>query len=471
MKYIKQFISEYSLLLLLFGLVSCSGDDYEDKGDDKDDGLVSLTINIGTEDTSETRAYGGDSNAEAGEFMNTLVIFIVNSDGYVEKKINATTDTENFTPTVSGKGGCATSYTTTVEGIIPGTKTFYVFSNMDNVYAVGNTSTTIGDVLSGIKEGGTWSTYGIDSYVVSNPADGIDLSTKFIPMSVKATGSGTGTISLTLVRLVSKVNASLANNSGGDITINSFTMSSFADRVSLFDEYAATDIVYDKSYTISNISKTLANGATHTFEPFYRNETKGTSPFTVEVSVGDQTMTGTTSTTSIERNSILPLAMTLGNELYLTINAYIAPIGVLPITVYAKSTSDLITGEQNISVELPEGCTFSIEGSTQVTQDIAWNWVLADGTSAQDIQITSAATANPIEGYITAVSGKTLTLNYSVTSPKTVSGTLTITTKGLEDFDITQSSSSSAPMFRSSSLFRWCAEPSRYELVNLFDMK
>lgn len=468
MKYIKQFISEYALFLLLFGLVSCSSDDYEEKGDDKDDGLVSLTINIGTEDTSETRTYGGDTNAEAGEFMNTLVIFIVNNDGKVEKKIDATTDTDNFTPTVSGKGGCATSYTTTVEGIIPGTKTFYVFSNMDNVYAVGNTSTAIGEVLSGIKEKDTWPT-DIDSYVVSNPADGIDLSTKFIPMSVKATGSGTGTISLTLVRLVSKVNASLANSSGGAITIKNFTMSSFADRVSLFDDYTATGIEYN-SYTSSISETTLASDGTYTFPTFYVNETKGDTPFTVTVGVGEQTMTGTTTTTSISRNSILPLAMTLGNELYLTIKAYIAPIGVLPITVYAKSTTDILSGTQSITADLPEGCTFSISGSIQVTQNITWNWSVAEASS-QDIKITSVATANPIEGYITAASGKTLVLNYSVTSPKATTGTLTITTKGLENFTTTQSSSSAAPMFRSSSLFRWGAEPSRYELVNLFDMK
>jgi len=99
-------------LSMPIGCVQESGTEYP--GSETDGAATAVvTLQVGAAGNVQTRAYGGDGAAIAGEFMNTLELFIVDGQGVVEKVIRATGDA-NFVPEDNGRGGCETDYSTTV---------------------------------------------------------------------------------------------------------------------------------------------------------------------------------------------------------------------------------------------------------------------------------------------------------------------------------------------------------------------
>lgn len=169
--------------------------------------LEKVSVVIGAANISETKAYHGDEYAQAGEFIHSLHLLIVNENKEIERHIyfDGTGDAE------AAKGNLA-QYSTTIESLPPGKKTFYAFANMEKAY-VKDKSSTLDALLKGddFKEGKTLPDE-LSTYVIENPKnglyDGIKNKTAFIPMSVKqeVNVSVDGQrITISLVRLVAKV--------------------------------------------------------------------------------------------------------------------------------------------------------------------------------------------------------------------------------------------------------------------------
>ena len=463
-------------LFLLVGLVACS-EETDGGGDEPevDPRLEAVTLHIGASETATTRAFGGDENARKGEFMNTLRVFIVDAEGMIEKVITAT-DSATFKEDIRTEGaGCVTNYTTTVD-LLPGVKTIYAFANMDNVKRINATDdTTFDNELKELKEGDKWTN--LSDCVLSDPAKDIDLTTNFIPMSVQQSVDLTvdnQQVSVALVRLVGRVDV-VVNNQQGEVTVSKLTLSDFADRVSLFEQTGETKIAPNETqyndyvHDFGETGLTIPNATTTPFEldTFYVNETFGrTEAFAVSLELANGTMlNGNTVASNIERNHILPLQLNLSNlDIILTITAQIAPIGGYPVTVYTDEAS--LTN--NYQITLPEGCIFTISGKLQSSgsgeQNItSWSWWIGEeNVTSNDVVVLDSAVKNTnddISGHVTALPGQTATLNFQVYSPNAKSGTLTITTEALKDWDEYETVTRA--------LTRWLANPRWYEPVRL----
>lgn len=211
------------LFVLLGGLPACTkeigGEDSEivtPPDIDENTELEAVTIRIGAAETAETKAMHGDENAVEGEFIHSLHLFIVGHDetkgDTIAKHITVTPASEDLTAEQQAEAeiGNLPQYSTTID-IMPGTYTFYAFANME--YAMISENENMETKLSDLIEGGTWTD--LSSVVINNPAANVDIASgNYIPMSVSQTfdlSADGQRISLSLVRLVAKVRATLTN--------------------------------------------------------------------------------------------------------------------------------------------------------------------------------------------------------------------------------------------------------------------
>lgn len=505
-KTIKQYIGCFGVLLGLICLTACSEegggtiDPTPEPIPEEDPMLESVRLSIGASGSVETRAYGGDENAVEGEFIHTLRVFIVNEGGVIEKAIMAN-DLLDADDEALAKVGNLTLFTTIVD-VEPGRKTIYAFANMDKANLVGETETetnptTMESVLDGLEEGETWPSSEMSAYVIADPASDINDNLKevamdeggtewrpdatkgyFIPMSVEQevdlTTSGQN-VEILLVRLVSKVKASIMNRQGNTVSISNIKMGTFHKNVALFEDGTVDHVVsmtYEKSYSESPIKVPTNLESAMELPVFYINETvkMDDTPFTISLTIDSEEMSGETQTISIPRNHVLPLALSLSNvNLKLNITAQVAPIGGYPVTVSLSDPS--LTDIYHIN--LPEGCTFAMTGVFKPSfgNDITANFTvdLADG-SATDVVIidtnTESAGAETIEGHVTALSGQSATLDYVANATGSAlrsTGSLVIHTVKLQDQGTTY------PEYKSvgTRAVEWLATPRWYEPVHL----
>lgn len=474
------------LLLLLGGLPACTkeigGDDSEivtPPDIDENTELEAVTIRIGAAETAETKAMHGDENAVEGEFIHSLHLFIVDNQNVITKHIAVTSESEDLSAEQQAEAaiGNLPQYSTTID-ILPGTYTFYAFANMENAKATTETADqTLDDKLSTLKEGNPWAE--INDLIIDNPAEKVNLEKKmYIPMSVSQTfdlSADGQRISLSLVRLVAKVRATLHNDRGSDISVTKLEMvGSYASAVPLFPseqhEVVTQDqVIYTKDFTDSPIQVSSNNA--HTFDDIYINETFDGS-FALNLTIDKNVYEGILKATNISRNHILPVALTLSNtNLVLEIKAQVAPIGGYPVTVYTGDAS--LTNE--FKIELPEGCTFTINGA--FTPEVGtsepvtvWQWTVP-ATSTSFVHLENSTEKEdgtwvldndniPLLGYLTALPGQqNILLNYLVSMPTRMDGTLTIETVPLNDWDEYQLSTRS--------LIQWGEAPRWYEAVGL----
>lgn len=450
-------------VLGLVGFVACSEDNGEFP-DVPDGDLCSLTIQLGAANNQETRV-GVDGNALEGEFINSLWVFITDDNGVVEKKL---TLAEGSTSTVSpstAAGGNILEWRHTIEDLPVGEKIIYAFANMEEVSPV-NENQSMSALLGGISEGNNLSS-AVDRLVINNPASTVNIASgQYIPMSLKekVTVTGDQTIRVELVRLVGRVNIQLTNSKASSVTVTSFTMGQFANKVALMPEGIAADVVYDLVCPTSFESLTINGGEFKTFQ-FYVNETKNANA-TTGFSIGLETDDGkkysaTTTRTAIPRNNILPLNLTISeSDLNLVVMAYIAPIGGYPVQVY---TSSGLTGKAEYNVTLPEGCSFQVSGTladnTPGTCELSY-----DGTIYQNKNIEIDATDNSV-AYVTALPDLADITPLKVSfidnnNDVRATCTLNVSTESLKDWG-------EGGYLISSSLRQWQAKPTLYELVPL----
>ena len=357
-----------------------------------------VSIRVGASDNVETKA-GDDPNALDHEFINELCVFVVDG-GKIEQKFQASSTDENGT--FSGEPSTGDAYEwRSNEFVLPaGKKTIYAFANWSTVNdAFWNAiiAKSVGDPLNDTDL----------AITIDNPAGKVDLTSetdkKFIPMSVKQEVNVTvdQTIRVELVRLVGRVNIQLKNAKASQVSVTSFTMGQFANKVALMPEGTAAEVKFNQSYSTSFKSLTINGGESKTFQ-FYVNETKNDTPFSIKLTADNKNYSATTTrTTAIPRNHILPLNLTISeSDLNLVVTAYIAPIGGYPVQVY---TSSGLTGKAEYNVTLPEGCSFQVTGTlangTQGTCVLSY-----DGTTDQNENIEIDA-ANKSMAYVTALPG------------------------------------------------------------------
>lgn len=437
------------IVLALLGGAACSGEEPLPEPEptpivpepEEDDGILeAVTITIGASNTIETR-FNDDPNALEHEFMNSLIAFIVNADT-IEAVINPT----DLDPEGTGN---VNLYSQKVD-ITPGPKTIYAFANMDKVKRVGeDTETSFLTTLRGLKVGDKWPT-AYATAVIDDPAATVNFEGDdpgFIPMSLKEEVTVTvagQSVSLSLVRLVSRVSVELSNRQGTAITVKDFKMSDFADRVNLFaSETAPADITY-KSYPFEDGTTsgdlTVEHNTTAEIATFYINETLdrqvAETPFELSLTVGEKEMTGQTVCTSIPRNHILPLTLSLSDtHVGLAVVAQVAPIGGYPFEVYLSGEDQLpVNGNVgNYAVALPEGCVFTvtgtIEGSSGTSTPITnWTW-----TNNCENLVETSVNGSVLTGYLAALPEQKAQLSFSITTPVAGEGTLTIQTKAVGD--------------------------------------
>ncbi len=462
------------LLVLLGGLPACTkeigGDDSEivtPPDIDENTELEAVTIRIGAAETAETKAMHGDENAVEGEFIHSLHLFIVGHDtennvDTIAKHITVTPEFGDLTDEQKAEAaiGNLPQYSTTID-IMPGTYTFYAFANMENATTSDNEN--METKLSALAEGGIWTD--LSSVVIDNPAANVDIANKkYIPMSVSQTfdlSADGQRVSLSLVRLVAKVRATLTNKQGKDVEVSALSMSGLASSVPLFKQASPNNPAGDNPWTYEQTftpSVMITNDGVHTFADFYVNETTG-GGMNLSLTIDNVEYQGLLTTQFLERNHVLPVALNLSNQnLVLDITAQVAPIGGYPVEVVLGDPS--LT--ENYAITLPEGCTFSIEGAFQPQAGepiniTKWLWTLPEENTVVGL-LDPTGEAIPLEGYVTALPGQTATLNFTVIQPNRLTGTLTITTKEVGD----------APWKGNTrSLTQWGEAPRWYEAVRL----
>lgn len=448
------------IVLALLGGAACSGEEPLPEPEptpivpepEEDDGILeAVTITIGASNTIETR-FNDDPNALEHEFMNSLIAFIVNGDT-IEAVINAT-ETEAFQQSLKEMDpGNVNLYSQKVD-ITPGTKTIYAFANMDKVKRIAEAEGNSPDeesfeaTLKTLKVGDKWPKE-YENAVIDNPAAAVNFEEEgFIPMSLKEEVTVTvagQSVSLFLVRLVSRVSVELSNRQGTAITVKDFKMSDFADRVNLFASETAPAGVTYKSYPFEGDAAgklTIPHNTTAEIATFYINETLGRqetgASFELSLKVGEKEMKGKTSCNSIPRNHILPLTLNLSDtHVGLAVVAQVAPIGGYPFEVYLSGEDQLPVNDNvgDYAVALPEGCVFTvtgtIEGSSGTSTPITdWTWT----NENENLNlIETSLRDNVLTGHITALPEQKVKLSFSITTPVAGEGTLTIQTKAVGD--------------------------------------
>ena len=120
-----RYIYHIVLAFLFINLVACS-DSENDSTIDSFDESCTLSIQIGAQGSTQTRA-GDDDNALEHEFIHTLCVFIVDADGNIEKKLMTTDGTATGELTT----GDAYQWRSSEFTLPTGEKTIYAFANWE----------------------------------------------------------------------------------------------------------------------------------------------------------------------------------------------------------------------------------------------------------------------------------------------------------------------------------------------------
>ena len=374
MKEIKYFI--YGLgLLFASAFAACSDSEEDIPVPPVEKETCSLTIQLGAEGAAETRV-GGDQNAKTGEFINTLWVFVTNTEGVIEAKFNLNDGSSTYISEATDKNtpnGNISQWMHTVENIPTGEKYIYAFANMDNVSETTN-STNMKTLLDDFDANENLS---VDNLIISDPAGNVDITHgEYIPMSLKekVTITGDQTIYVELVRLVSRVDVTIRKSKAEDVALQTLSMENFADQVSLIQGSTVTiPTPYSTSVSVDLSGKSIITENPEATTYFYVNETNS-DDYTVTLTTGTEadaeTYTGLLSltdpnTTGIPRNHYLPLILNIGDSKFV-VEIYVAPIGGYPRNVLADG--DLLDPSTTSTVEVPEGCSFRVRDSEDATK-------------------------------------------------------------------------------------------------------
>lgn len=400
---------------------------------------VQLNITAEEEHSLNTR------NTEVGqnhEYINTLCVLLVKGGKVVKKLL------PDLSANAAAKTGDLKNYTSELFELESGGYTVYAFANMYDTY-LAEWST-----ISGLAEEADVSSVDFSNMVLTNPAEKLDFTTYFIPMSAKqdvTVDASTRSISIGLDRLVSKIRINVTPT---DVKVNSLTFGGCANGVKLFaDGGTASSIAYDveKTMNFTDPQSTVAD--------FYVNATEESGhPFSVELTTNEYsgtTYVAETERSELPRNSIFPLTLLLNQYgLKLEAQCWVSPIGHVPVPVKVSLDPD------TYEVVVPEGCQFAFTVNSVQTSD---GTVVTTPSSKWTIQSSTipgiafdGATENvqTVRGHISATVGQTYDLGAEVSwtaGGKTYRRfyTVRLTVGDITDFEFASSSRLLRPEFLS----------------------
>ncbi len=360
-----------------------------------------------------------DPYAVDGEFMNTLCVFVVNSNNEIEAKFGP----DILDGYVEAQTGDLTDWTSDRIVLTTGAKTIYAFSNWETADSEDNKWAAL--IAKGVGETITEDDL---NFVVDDPASKVDIANgKYIPMSgkeevtitVKDLNYNPELIEVGLDRLVGKVTIAVNGDSETAVQLGDFTFTGWADKVPMMSDDPTT--TYEYEYTGSyeaTLDKTINAGETSsvTIATFYVNETyrpetsDGYDGFEITLKTNQyegMTYTATTARTEIQRNHIYPILLTLDTyELVLTPTVWTSILGVDAEVEY---DSPIYFADDTYYITLLEvTSTFSITPSlvkvsnnTTTPVEATWDWTYLN----KDIDESTSS----VDGSTSAITVTTLT--------------------------------------------------------------
>lgn len=367
--------------LLAFLTFGCASGERGANGDPDLPDLVEVDLQVGVSDASgalQTKA--SDANALEGEQINSLVVFIVDASGKVEKK---------FQPDLTGdeqaKVGNLTNWSSGSFEITGGVKQIYAFANWESL-----NDETLNRVI-GTAEGQDMPSPPV-SVSWESGVYNIPTTKKFLPMSVQEEWvPAKGVKPIYLVRLVSRLRVKMLNRTSHPITVTNLTLGKFNTAGNLFEKdkfLALTGSGYSIEKPFEE-NKQLAVSESIESAWYYVNESEATDGFKVELkTISDKHLTGDnphqgtkyTALRQIPRNHFwnLNIEFTPYKLTLLSVSNENPPIGGYPessvtsegitdlvCTVYGGGPftiiiEKLVSQEENGDVDLSDQVTWSI---------------------------------------------------------------------------------------------------------------
>lgn len=382
-------------VMSLVALASCS----EEQGGPVNtaDDYVELRMNVSTRaggDGSATGYAGGDIVAGGDrENIHSLCVMLVDADGTVAWR---------FLDDNVSEDAALVEFLSDPINIPQGTYNVYAFANFDYY----------GDLWSQLERldvGSSFDAEALSGTTIDDPAGNIDLDNgRFIPMSGKnnkyLVTAATRIIPVSLDRLVAKVQITIGG--GSYKSVRRLTFSGWANRVALFGEGTPDGVQLDGDTTIA----VSAAGASDEIvvSPFYVNETRQGTPFTVVVTTEESTAgtpssvyTAQTAIRKLPRNHIYPLNISVNDwSIDISARCWVSPIGSYPVQVKADFEPDTYT------IGIPEGSQFefTLNGLDNVPgSECTWN--IDPGTTTGIVFEDGYASGNVVKGHVTASAG------------------------------------------------------------------
>lgn len=312
-------------LSLLFGLGSCTEENLIDEGGTPSGEQVALSLQIGVSEGNDVSLQTKATNAEKRELISTLKAFIVNEYGYIETVVPFTfTDAQKAEMATGDLASCLSDKFL----LYPGTYTIYAFANceklseMEEVLKTTRGKLTLPDVV-------TW------PYQAAFQPGGTE---GFIPMSGEKSftvGYEGGTVSVSLVRLLSKIQVSFKNATDKDVTVNSWSLKQFNTKINLFQQSSiaamANAWVINKSYDPALTVATTTEVKVDEPKWFYVSESTGFTMMLNASKTENKDKSVQTGRKVLPRNSIWPIEILFSKyALTLAIVGENPPIGGYP---------------------------------------------------------------------------------------------------------------------------------------------
>lgn len=277
----KSRLKQYKSLPLLAGLFAllafgCVSGERGGNGEPDLPDMVEVDLSVGISNISQSLQTKADAPAALpGEQIHSLVVFIVNTDGKVEKKFQP-----NLSNDSKAQDGELTSWKSGPFEITGGAKRIYAFANWESLK-----DEPLKDIVA-TTEGASMPTLPPTVFWESG-VNKISETQKFLPMSVQEEWvPAKGVKPIYLVRLVSRLKVRMRNNTSHPITVTGLTLGKFNTKGNLFKEDKFS-VMPENGYSIDDFFNNVELGAT--MEDFtesdwyYVNESEATNGFEVNL--------------------------------------------------------------------------------------------------------------------------------------------------------------------------------------------
>lgn len=371
--------------------------------------MVEVDLQVGVSDVSQPLQTKTEAPALSGEQIHSLVVFIVDVSGKVEKKFEP-----NLTNNSDAQNGELKSWSSGSFDISAGPKRIYAFANWEslNNEALNNAiKTEVGQSMPAtLPETVSW------------PANGFDPeSGKYLPMSCTETWTvSSGKKTIVLIRLISRLQVKVTNATTHSVRLDKLDIGVQPGTMSLFKGNSI-----EKSASLTNLSFLPTTRTLEAMTDGKPTECNSGWVYVFESNTGDegyQIDFGTTSSgngmnhdadfhggtrltlnKSIPRNHVWNLSLWIsGYQLKLTLTGENPPIGGYPVeTTSPEGTEFTVYGGGPFSIAIGE--LTSNEG-TNVPRITEWK-ILDEFDGSSDL-LVSNANAEKLKVTDTTITGR-----------------------------------------------------------------